>query len=308
MYTSYDYDASIRETREVRDKYKQYKLISLFTRVSKGLHNTVMESNGTGNAVTTADVFTWVLKSKDSNGRFYLAEKNDTRSRAVTDFSITVNTSAGEVTIPSLQLNGRQSRWVVTDYALGNETLLYSSGEILTYGTFDQSVVVLYLKEGQTGEFAFKSQKNITFKSYGADSGFTTAMSNSSSYVGFRYKQAKGATVVQLSNGVLAYLLDVPTAWTFFAPPTTEDPNVTPDHHVFVIGPYLVRTASVSGDTVFIVGDNANATRIEVYAGNVAKISWNGKDLTTSKTSYGSLVAEITGTQDRKIEIGRAHV
>ncbi len=95
VYTSYDYDASIRETREVRDKYKQYKLISLFTRVSKGLHNTMMESNGTGNAVSTTAVFTWVLKSKDSNGRFYLTEKNDTRSRNVIDFALTVNTSIG---------------------------------------------------------------------------------------------------------------------------------------------------------------------------------------------------------------------
>lgn len=302
MYTSYDYDASIRETREVRDKYKQYKLISLFTRVSKGLHNTIMESNGTGNAVSTADVFTWVLKSKDSAGRFYLLEQNDTRSRTVTDFSLTVNTSAGEITIPSLQLNGRQARWVVTDYALGEETLLYSTGEVLTYGTFDRPVLVLYLKEGQTGELAFKSQKNVTFDSYGADSGFAKASSNSTTYTSFKYKQAKGATVVQFSNGVLAYLLDVPTAWTFFAPPTTANPNVTPDQHLFVIGPYLVRTASISGDTVSITGDNANATTIEVYAGkDVAKVAWNGKELATSRTSYGSLTADITGAQDREI-------
>lgn len=279
-------------------------MTSLFTRVSKGLHNTVMESNGTGNAVSTSDVFTWVLKSKDSNGRFYLSEKNDTRSRTVTDFALNIDTSVGPITIPSLQLNGRQARWVVTDYAVGNETLLYSTGEVLTYGIFDQPVVVLYLKEGQTGEFAFKSQKNITFKSYGADSGFATASGNSSSYVSFKYKQANGATVVQLSNGVLAYLLDVPTAWTFFAPPTTADPNVTPDNHIFVVGPYLVRTASVLDDTVSIVGDNANATTIEVYAGkNVAKISWNGQELETSKTTYGSLTAKISGTQDRNIEL-----
>jgi beta-galactosidase GanA len=263
-----------------------------------------MESNGTGNAVSTPDVFTWVLKSKDSNGRFYLTERNDTRSRTVTDFALNVDTSIGPMTISSLQLDGRQARWVVTDYALGNETLLYSSGEVLTYGIFDQPVVVLYLKSGQTGEFAFKSLSNITFKSYGADSEFTKALSNSSSYVSFKYKQAKGATVVQLSNGVVAYLLDVPTAWTFFAPPTTSNPNVTPDNHVFAIGPYLVRTASISGDVISLVGDNVNATIIEVYAGKgVSKISWNGKELASTKTPYGSLTAEITGTQHRKVEL-----
>lgn len=260
-----------------------------------------MESNGTGNAVNTANVYTWVLKSKDSNGRFYLAEQNDTRSRSVIDFALNVNTSLGAVTIP-VQLNGRQARWVVTDYAIGNETLLYTSGEVLTYGTFDKPVVVFYLKEGQTGEFAFKSQKNITFTAYGAESGFATASSSGRGYVSFKYKQAKGATVVQLSNGVLVYLLDIPTAWTFFAPPTTADPNVTPDHHLFAVGPYLVRSASVSGDTVSLVGDNAKATTIEVYAGNkIAKLVWNGKQLVTSKTPYGSLTAKISGAEDRKI-------
>lgn len=302
VYTSYDYDASIRETREVRDKYKQYKLIALFTRVSKGLHNTIMESNGTGNAVSTTDVFTWVLKSKDSDGRFYLTEQNDTRSRTLTKFSIEVKTSLGPVTLPSLQLDGRQARWVVTDYTLGNKTLLYASGEVLTYGTFDRTVVVFYLKEGQTGEFAFKSQENITHKSYGADSNLTNGPRNSTGYSAFSYKQAKGATVAQFSNGVLAYFLDIPTAWTFHAPPTTADPNVDASHQIFIIGPYLVRAASIDGETVVVLGDNANATTIEVYAGqNVKKISWNGQNLTTSKTPYGSLTAEITGTENRKI-------
>lgn len=263
-----------------------------------------MESNGTGNAVSTADVFTWVLKSKDSNGRFYLTEQNNTRSRAVTNFALDVNTSLGPVTISSLRLDGRQARWVVTDYAIGNETLLYASGEVLTYGTFDKPVVVLYLREGQTGEFAFKSQKNITFTSHGADSGFSAVSGNSTSYASFKYKQAKGATAVQLSNGVLVYLLDIPTAWTFFAPPTTADPNVTPDHHIFAIGPYLVRSASVSGDTVSVIGDNAKATSIEIYAGkDVAKLLWNGKEVATSRTPYGSLTAKIAGTEDRKINL-----
>lgn len=263
-----------------------------------------MESNGTGNAVNTAEVFTWVLKSKDGEGRFYLTEKNDTRSRAVTNFAVNLNTSVGPVTISSLQLNGRQARWVVTDYALGNETLLYASGEVLTYGLFDQAVIVFYLKEGQTGEFAFKSQKNTTFRSWGVNSNFASASNNSTRYSSFRYKQGKGATAVQFSNGVLAYLLDVPTAWTFYAPSTTADPNVAPEHQIFVLGPYLVRSAVVSGDTVSIIGDNANATNIEVYAGhNVDKISWNGQILATSKTPYGSLTADITGSQDRKIEL-----
>jgi hypothetical protein len=260
-----------------------------------------MESNGTANAVDNSAIWTWVLRNRDTDARFYLAENNKTSTRAVTDFSMTVKTSAGNVTIPSMQLSGRQSRWVVTDYSVGNETLLYSSAEIATYGLFDSPVLVFYLKEGQKGDFAFKSHNNITFSAYGAESDIASASANGT-YARFTYTQSKGATIVKFSNGVLAYMLDVPSAWTFFAPSTTEDPNVTPDHQTFVLGSYLVRSASVSGGTVAVVGDNANATAIEVYAGSsVDTISWNGKDLATIKTPYGSLTASINGTADREI-------
>lgn len=221
----------------------------------------------------------------------------------MTDFSITVKTSEGDVTIPSMQLAGRQSRWVVTDYEVGDETLLYSSAEIASYGLFDQPVLVFYTREGQTGEFAFKSSGNVTFESWGAGSDIASAPANGT-YSSFKFTQSKGATVVQFSNGVLAYLLDIPTAWTFFAPPTTDDPNVTPDNQIFVLGPYLVRSASVSGGKVAFVGDNANATTIEVYAGSdIDTISWNGKDLDTAKTAYGSLTAQLEGTADRKTSL-----
>ncbi|KAF2000639.1 glycoside hydrolase family 35 protein [Amniculicola lignicola CBS 123094] len=307
VYTSYDYAAPLSETRQVTDKFKQFKLLALFTRVSQGLQNTVMESNGSGNAVDKPTIWTWVLKARDSPGRFYLAENNSTGSRAITDFTMTVNTSAGTISIPNMQLNGRQSRWVVTDYPLGKATtLLYSSAEVLTYGSFDSPVVVFYLKEGQAGEFAFKSSNNLKLETFGADSEVTSStVAGAARHTKVSYKQAKGATVVRFSNGVLAYLLDVPTAWTFYAPPTVGDPNVKADQQVFVVGPYLVRSASVSGRTVSIVGDNANATTIEVYVGStrVDQISWNGKAIATEKTKYGSLTGKIPGATDGTIAL-----
>lgn len=303
MYTSYDYAAPLRETREIRNKFKQYKLLALFTRVSRGLHNTFMESNGTSNAVNNPAIWTWVLKNRDTDARFYLAENNNTRTRAVTDFEMTVQTSLGRIVIPNLQLSGRQSRWVVTDYDLGNETLLYSSAEILTYGTYDRPVAVFYLKEGQTGELAFKSHNNITFVVHG-QTRFESAPANTTGYSRFVYTQGKGPTIVEFSNGVLAFILDIPASYTFFAAPTTLDPIVGPSQQIFVLGPYLVRSATVTNDSVSVIGDNTNATSIEVYAGpNVERIIWNSKTLPTIKTSYGSLTAQIDGIADRKIDL-----
>jgi hypothetical protein len=52
VYSSYDYSAPLRETRQIQDKLSQAKLIGLFTRVSKDLLKTKMIGNGTGYAVS----------------------------------------------------------------------------------------------------------------------------------------------------------------------------------------------------------------------------------------------------------------
>lgn len=54
VYSSYDYSAPLRETRQIQDKMYQTKLIGLFTRVSKDLLKTYMVGNGTGYAVSFA--------------------------------------------------------------------------------------------------------------------------------------------------------------------------------------------------------------------------------------------------------------
>ncbi|KAF2020369.1 glycoside hydrolase family 35 protein [Aaosphaeria arxii CBS 175.79] len=306
VYTSYDYDAPLRETREVRDKFKQFKLLALFTRVSKGLHNTIMESNGTQNAVDSSAIWTWALKSRDTTSRFYLAENNNTRSRAKTNFAITVSTSLGKVSIPTMQLDGRQSRWVVTDYDIGNETLLYSSAEIITYGTFDKSVLVFYLREGQIGEFAFKaSGANVTFETYGSASDLRRSdVTGTTRHTKFVYTQGRGASMVQLSNGVLAYLLDIPSAYTFFAPSTSPNPNVQAEQQVFVLGPSLVRAAEVTHNKLSLVGDTSKTTTIEVYAGsNITTLLWNNVSIPFQRTKYNSLTASIQGPQSSTIKL-----
>jgi hypothetical protein len=53
VYTSYDYSAPLRETRQIQDKMYQTKLIALFTRVSTDLLKTYMVGNGSGYSVRT---------------------------------------------------------------------------------------------------------------------------------------------------------------------------------------------------------------------------------------------------------------
>ncbi len=48
VYTSYDYSAPLRETRQQWDKLFQTKLVNMFSGSSSDLLRTVMVGNGTG--------------------------------------------------------------------------------------------------------------------------------------------------------------------------------------------------------------------------------------------------------------------
>ena len=55
-------------------------------------------------------------------------------------------------------------------------------------------------------------------------------------------------------------------------------------------------TISADGATVELTGDSTNATTMEVFAPqSIQTVSWNGKSLATTQTSYGSLAAQIAG-------------
>jgi beta-galactosidase len=168
----------------------------------------------------------------------------------------------GAISIPDIELDGRQSKIIVTDYQVGKaSSLLYSSAEVLTYATLDEDVIVFYLNVGQKGVFAFKNAPtHLTFRTYG-NSNVTSAASEHGTQ--YSYTQGQGSTAVKFSNGVLLYLLDKETAWNFFAVPTTSNPHVSPSEHILAFGPYLVREATVGHNTVSLIGDNANTTSIE---------------------------------------------
>jgi Glycosyl hydrolases family 35/Beta-galactosidase, domain 2 len=94
VYTSYDYDAPLRETRQIRDKLKQTKLIGLFTRVSSDLLQTDMAGNGTGYTNDTS-IFTWALRNPETDAGFYVVGQDDSSSTTDVFFDLGVETSAG---------------------------------------------------------------------------------------------------------------------------------------------------------------------------------------------------------------------
>jgi beta-galactosidase len=86
-------------------------------------------------------------------------------------------------------------------------------------------------------------------------------------------------------------LLDRQKAYTFWAPALTDNPLVPEGESVLVSGPYLVRTARLSGSTLTLRGDSKGGT-LEIFAPRqTKKVTWNGKAVEVTRTSYGSLKA-----------------
>ncbi|GKZ38771.1 hypothetical protein AbraIFM66950_011235, partial [Aspergillus brasiliensis] len=190
-----------------------------------------------------------------------------------------------------------------TDYRFGNQTLLYTSADILTNGVFPgYEVLTLYLWEGQTGEFALKTSKNLAYEVYGASAVSSTLLAG---YQRIRYTQAAGSTVLHFAGGVIVLLLDQPTAWYFWAPSTSKYPSPRPDEKLFILGPSLVRSASVNNEVLQVSGDNNGTTILESFIGDVSvkAIEWNGQRLTATKTPYGSYTARIPGTENRSVSL-----
>lgn len=65
---------------------------------------------------------------------------------------------------------------------------------------------------------------------------------------------------------------------------------------VFVFGPYLVRTATVTGSTVAIKGDlvSGQTTDLEVLVpASVNRVSWNGRIVKVQPTAWGTLKGSV---------------
>jgi hypothetical protein len=178
-YTSYDYGSVsleshsqgfchsiidkpkvIKENRAVtREKYSELKLQAQFFRVSPG-YLIATPGNSTTRIYSQNAAIT-VTPLIGSKGSFFVVRHTGYSTTTPTRYTLTLPTSYGNISVPqlggSLTLSGRDSKMHVTDYPMGDFSLLYSTAEILTWQTFpEQTVVVVYGGAGELHELAFK--------------------------------------------------------------------------------------------------------------------------------------------------------
>ncbi|KAM3534629.1 hypothetical protein MY4038_002041 [Beauveria bassiana] len=293
-YTSYDYGASIREDRYIdREKYSQMKLEAQFMRVSPSILEATPGDPSTGVYSENKDVtITPMLSNK--TGNFFVARHTDYQRRDSTSYTVKLPTSLGTLSIPQfggqLTLSGRDSKFHVTDYPVGNHTLLYSTAEILTWKKLDgQTVVIMYGGQGELHEFALQNAMDVHHSS---SSQLSYKQSNSSVIVQFT---ATSERKVICMGDITVFMLDRNSAYNYWVPVlhkgnSAYGSSVMNPETIIVNGAYLVRSASVDGKTISIQADFNQTTTLEVIGApkGASELSINGKITSYKKTNEGT--------------------
>ncbi|KAJ7307659.1 beta-galactosidase, domain 2-domain-containing protein [Mycena albidolilacea] len=232
-----------------------------------------------------------VLRNPETQAGFNIARQSDMKATTTVDFKLNIATkTTRNLTVPvfgdAIRLVGVQSKIIVLDFRFGNNTLVYSTVEVLSHSV---SILGLWLPDGEFGEFSILGGSKKREVISGTGDGFHQVGNN----LVLSYKQQKTQSVLQFDN-VCVLLLPRSLAYTFWAPTLTNVPIVTPKTVVFVNGPYLIQSLGLNGLLVVVTGDIANTATLEVFAPvTYTSLQWNGKTLATHKTSYGSLKAPL---------------
>ncbi|KAI0765993.1 glycoside hydrolase family 35 protein [Irpex lacteus] len=301
VYTSYDYGAGINENRVATPKMNEMRLQGFFLRSSRDLLASNLLGNGT-NYTSSPLIHTAELRNPQTNAGFYIVRHNSSPSTDLTTTQLNVTTSAGPLTIPrngSITIDGRESKILVTDYVFGTHQtrILYSTAEIFTWTTIDQTdYIILYAPTGQSVEATLTFPGAPTTNTDNAPG--ISVTTNSSSLTFNTVIESTSWIPVKVNNGVSTVLIvtDKNTAGSWHAPVIPGSGtfgnyfSIGTNQTVLVGGPYVVRSAAISGSTLNLVGDTNGTTHIEVVApAKVRTISWNGVKQRTTSSSHGSL-------------------
>jgi beta-galactosidase len=220
---------------------------------------------------------------------FYVVRHGDLASLDSTQYKLYVDTSLGHLTLPQLggwlTLNGRDSKFHVVDYDIGGINLIYSTAEVFSWKkSGSKSVLLLYGGENEMHEFALPV-------SLGAPS-----------YIEGRRVRARrlGASIViqwhvdsvrRIIN--FGHLLEIHLLWRNEAynywvldlpAPQPVGLHVSPsraDKSVIVKAGYLIRSAKINGDALYLTGDINRTTEVEVISTptKVSSLFFNGKEV-----------------------------
>ncbi|OHE96603.1 glycosyl hydrolase family 35 [Colletotrichum orchidophilum] len=298
-YTSYDYGAAITEERSVaREKYSELKLEAQFLKVSPAYLTTTPGNLTVGVYSATPDITVTPLLG-NGNGSFFVVRHSNYSSLATTDYTLRLPTSQGTITIPQsrdlLQLTRRDSKFVVTDYPVGETILLYSTAEILTWKHFkNQTVLVVYSGLGETHEIAIKSTVTpFLIEGTSVDHNYVNKT------LLLAWETSSTRRVVKVDNLVI-YILDRNSAYNYWVPdkPGGSQPaygtSIMKPDSLIINGGYLIRSISIQGDTLRVQADFNRTVELEIIGiePEVTRLEVNGKQLDHTTNNLTNWIAK----------------
>ncbi|KAI9045309.1 glycoside hydrolase family 35 protein [Aspergillus affinis] len=290
-YTSYDVGAPISEDRLLtRQKYHEIKLQGQFMQsspaymVSQPLPASRRYSNASNLVIT-------VLLGDTT--KFYTVRHADYGELKSTLYHINLDTSLGHFTVPvlggSLVLNGRDSKIHVTDYRMGDVSLVYSSAEIYTWKRSGSKMILLmYGGEAEQHEFAV----SLPYNQVKIEEGNGTTYRGIHNGTIVQWTVSADRQVISFGDKLEVYLLLREHAYNYWVVDLPLPPpiglHVSPSREnssVILKGGYLIRNATISNRVLSLTGDLNATTEIEVIAAPPAccsGLTFNRKSVETS--------------------------
>lgn len=282
VYTSYDYGAAITESRQLTDKYAEFKRQGYFVHAVTPLTKT---DPTTAPASANPALMTVARANPDTGTQFVLVRHTDRAATTNDQSTLDWSTPDGRYTVP-VSLNGRDAKVLVAGYDLGGQRLVWSSSEIMTHARIDgRDVALLYGRSGETGAtvLRYRSKPSVRVLAGNVRSSFKNGD------LRLDYTHDGLARVLVTGDGRPPLLLLLGTdevASTFWRADTPSGP-------VLVRGTALVRSAQVNGSTVTLRADVASAGEVEVFApGN--RLVIGSSAVPVRRTASGSLLGSVS--------------
>ena len=251
-----------------------------------------------------------------------------------------MTTSEGDLRIPqvtpSITIGGRQSKVIVVDYAFGSSRVLYSTAQVFFAGMPACTSHVTHHPEGTSGQIG---GRDVLFLYGDSSQAHEAAISFKgrpriqveSAYVG-KATMMKGHTLVTFLPGIeglitvwdsdqqLVMFSDTDTTNAFWAPmiPTADPLNNLRNYFQFgsnesilVGGPYLVRSARISGSTLALQGDLEKDVRLILIGPSyVRSITWNGQTVVPDSAAQSTLTSQggFVGDVHPRLTVTGIHV
>ncbi|MFE9571361.1 beta-galactosidase [Streptomyces sp. NPDC006692] len=284
VYSSYDYGAPIREDRQLSEKYLVDKRLGYLVQSVAPLTKTESVTQG---APDNASVLRRDRRNPDNGTEFTVVRHKDVNNKAkdTTHLALGGYPSVPQKPGTALTVDGRDSKLLVSDYAMDHQQLRYSTSEIMTHGTFGaRDVALLYGRHGQDGETVLRYGARPGVKVLSGQAEQTWDPASGDLRLNYSHNGLTQVLVTPAdgSTPLLLLLADDASAGSYWRLDTPQGP-------VLASGPELLRTASYDKGVLKLTGDTDKAASLHVLTGAPAtSVSWNGRPAPGALDTTGS--------------------